>query len=86
MPHYKDGTEAHVGDVVRGKTYNKSEEVVGVLIEVTPGSSTCNCKVSTGPATTMGYVTGAPLSPNYGYLLIFPNFDYSQCDHLEKVK
>lgn len=80
--HYKDGTEAHVGDVVRGKTYNRIEEVVGVLLDITPGSETCNCRVSTGAAKFIGYLN-AELP---GILLKFPQYDYSQCDFLEKVK
>lgn len=82
--HYKDGSEAHVGDVVRGKTYNQPDEVIGVLVDITPGSTTCNCKVSTGSANKLGYVSDGPLQG--GYALIFSKFDYSQCDFLEKVK
>ena len=83
--HYKDGTEAHIGDVVRGKTYNLPDEVIGVLVDITPGTETCNCKVSTGGvATQLGYIASGPLGG--GYTLIFSKFDYSQCDFLEKVK
>lgn len=41
MPHYADGTEAKVGDTVRGKGYNdsKDKEIVGTVVDVRPGDS-----------------------------------------------
>ena len=50
--HYKDGQEAKVGDVIKGKGYNLKDkdgnlrEVVGVVIGLVPGASTCNCTIS----------------------------------------
>jgi len=44
--HYKDGTIATIGDVVKGKPYNTDREVVGVMISITSGSDSCNCKVA----------------------------------------
>lgn len=52
MPHYRDGTAAKVGDVVRGKGYNVRDkagnlkEIVGTVVGVTPGSDTCNIQVA----------------------------------------
>jgi len=46
MPHYKDGTEAKVGDIVRGKPYNTPHEIVGEIISITPGVESCNCVVA----------------------------------------
>ena len=47
MPHYIDGTEAKLGDVVRGVSYNtKGKEVVGTIVQITPGSDTCNCIIT----------------------------------------
>jgi hypothetical protein len=52
MPHYKDGTEAKVGDLVKGKGYNLKgpdgniREFVGTLIDITPGASSCNVKIA----------------------------------------
>lgn len=45
--HYKDGTEAKVGDLVKGTTYNttKGSVQVGVMLGITPGSAACNCRV-----------------------------------------
>lgn len=46
MPHYKDGTEAKVGDIIKGKPYNTPHEVVGVVVRVTPDSESCNLVVA----------------------------------------
>jgi len=51
MPHYKDGTPAKVGDVVRGKGYNvkgpdgQLKEITGVVVHINPGSESCNLQV-----------------------------------------
>ncbi len=52
MPHYKDGTPAAIGDIVRGKGYNVKDrdgnlaEFVGTVVGITPGSSSCNIQVA----------------------------------------
>lgn len=47
MPHYKDGTLAKEGDIVRGIPYNtQGKEVVGVIFDINPAEETCNCKVA----------------------------------------
>jgi len=46
MPHYKDGSEAKVGDHVVGKLYNSGPEPkAGVIISITPGTESCNAQV-----------------------------------------
>jgi len=45
MPHYKDGTEANVGDMVFGKLYNTDGIQAGTLISITPGVESCNAMV-----------------------------------------
>lgn len=45
MPHYKDGLEAKVGDVVKGKGYNVLHEIIGKVVDVRPGDS-CNLTVA----------------------------------------
>ncbi|MGD0263554.1 MAG: hypothetical protein ABSD47_01205 [Candidatus Methylomirabilota bacterium] len=48
MPHYKDGTLAQVGDIVKGKGYNvkgpdgELKEIVGQVLEITPMATRCN--------------------------------------------
>jgi hypothetical protein len=45
MPHYKDGTEAHVGDYVTGHCYNTDGIIAGTIISITPGMESCNAMV-----------------------------------------
>lgn len=46
MPHYKDGTRAIVGDIVKGKPYNTDREVIGTVVQITEGAESCNCVVA----------------------------------------
>lgn len=52
MPHYKDGTEARVGDQVAGKLYNTPGVRAGTIISITPGVESCNAMV--------GFVVAVP--------------------------
>jgi hypothetical protein len=46
MPHYKDGTPARVGDLIlKEEAHASSMLVVGILAQITPGSTTCNGQV-----------------------------------------
>lgn len=45
MPHYKDGTEAKVGDQVTGKLFNTDGVRAGTIISITPGVESCNAMV-----------------------------------------
>lgn len=45
MPHYKDGTEANVGDLVKGRGYNVPHEIIGRVVNVRPGES-CTLSVA----------------------------------------
>ena len=60
MPHYKDGTQAQVGDHVRGKPYNTAHEVAAVVVSITAEAESCNMVVAflvTQPAALMGLWT-----------------------------
>lgn len=46
MPHYKNGTEAKVGDLVRGYGYNVKHEIIGKVVQVTADSDACNVAVA----------------------------------------
>lgn len=48
MPHYKDGTPAQIGDIVKGTVYNegRGQPVVGTMVSITPGTDSCNCSVA----------------------------------------
>lgn len=45
MPHYADGSEARVGDLVKGKGYNVPHEIIGRVVNVRPGES-CTLSVA----------------------------------------
>ena len=45
MPHYENGIEAELGDVILGKPYNTEHVVSGVVVSVTPGTETCNLQL-----------------------------------------
>lgn len=76
MPHYKDGTAAKVGDVIKGKPYNTPHEVVGVVVGITPDSESCNLRVA---FTTRG--GGDNLDAPYPVQRI----DYGETKAFEKV-
>lgn len=46
MAHYKDGTPAAIGDVVRGRGYNVPHGVQGVVTGITPGAGSCDIHVA----------------------------------------
>src|SRR5690242_20281314 len=45
MPHYKDGTPAEIGDLVRGRGYNVKREISGVVCGVKE-AETCNLVIA----------------------------------------
>lgn len=100
MPHYADGTEAKVGDIVKGKGYNVKDEsgalkeIVGTLIHVTPGSTSCNVKIAHAVAEKLpedfkqpdykytGPKTGVTLTDGFA---VTSNIEYGQANHFLKV-
>jgi hypothetical protein len=92
MPHYKDGTPAQVGDLVKGKPYNTPREIVGEVISVTPGSESCNCMVAFVEVLPDG--SPIPLGPVSAYVaqasdgrkvVLIPKTDYGETKAFEKV-
>jgi len=47
MAHYRDGTKAELGDLVRGRGYNLKHDVQGVVVGLSPGQGTCDIHVAT---------------------------------------
>ena len=89
MPHYSDGTEARVGDVVRGRASylrdadGELREVVGTVLAVEVGY-TCNLvlavtEVHDGPVPPAGVSIFGGI---WAQLVI----EYGQADHFELVK
>lgn len=92
MPHYRDGTPAQVGDLVKGKPYNTPREIVGEIISVTPGSESCNCMVAFAEILPDG--NPIPLGPLPAYvaqrsdghkIVILAKTDYGETKAFEKV-
>lgn len=87
MPHYQDGTEAKNGDLVVGKTYNlHGRTIVGTVIEIIPGSDSCNLRVafadvSTRPDATVdghGIVYRSSTTMDHEPRVIKPGYDYGE--------
>lgn len=72
--HYKDGTEAKIGDEVHGRGYNVKREITGVVVHLTPGAKTCNLTVMHAARFD---VYGGQSFPQL-------MFEYGQCDHFER--
>lgn len=64
MPHYADGVEARIGDVVKGHGYNVKHEIIGKVVNVRPGES-CTLSVAyVGESSQMRVLYGAdPVAP-----------------------
>ncbi len=45
--HYKDGSPAHLGDLVRGRGHNLPHDVQGIVVGLTPGTEACSIHVAT---------------------------------------
>ena len=77
--HYKDGTEAKVGDIVKGKGYNIKHEIIGKIIGITPGAKTCNCTIACVCQFTPVYKN------EHNQMHVVAHIEYGQCDHFELV-
>lgn len=63
MPHYKDGSQAKVGDHVIGRLYNSGPEPkAGIIISITPGVESCNAQVQFTEARPVDH-TGSSARP-----------------------
>lgn len=53
--HYKDGTKAQLGDLVRGVGYNIKHEIHGQVVGLKPGETSCNIHLVTlRPSVPLG--------------------------------
>lgn len=86
MPHYKDGTQARVGDIVRGKGYNVKDEkgnlkeIVGIVLSINPNVKACNLTLII-PHDAFGQFSSGS---KYGAMILGAT-EYGQTDHFEKV-
>jgi hypothetical protein len=81
MPHYKDGTEAKLGDHVIGRGYNVKHPITGVLVQIRPGPS-CNVSVMHAqPLKAIGYPDDPSTLGGSAYL----GLEHGQADAFERV-
>ena len=98
MPHYADGSPAQVGDKVKGKPYNTPNEVVGEIVQITPGSETCNCVVvfvetaevsprvqGIGGLHTVSVTHSVDGAPKQKCFALIPRYDYGETKAFRKV-
>ncbi len=63
MPHYKDGSEVQVGDVVSGLMFEGSSAVIiGPVTQIIAGTQSCNLFVPFGVQLVKG-PTGTVVAP-----------------------
>ena len=74
MPHYANGQEAKVGDVVIGKGYNVSHIIIGKVVNVRPGDS-CTLSVAHVDAQSLLYFAGDPAQP-FAQCHVQPSIEY----------
>lgn len=89
MPHDVKGRLVEAGDVVKGRGYNVKHEIVGPVVSVSPGASTCNVQVAYAAAHKVvgglcgnGYVVSHP----GGHVLVQACVEYGQADHFEIIQ
>jgi hypothetical protein len=87
MPHYQDGTQAKNGDLVVGKTYNlHGRTIVGTVLEIIPGTDSCNLRVAFADVSTRpddvvgehGLVYRSSFTTEHEPRVIKPGYDYGE--------
>lgn len=91
--HYKNGREAKIGDLVRGRGYNLKHEFTGVVIELNATLASCNVTLATAAVDAnrqRGMRAGevhppeAFLTKEYGQLDAFVAIDPATGEELPK--
>jgi len=55
--HYKDGTLAQLGDIVRGRGYNIKHDIIGPVVHLVRNQDTCNIQIALVEIQPLGYST-----------------------------
>ena len=95
MPHYKDGTEAKLGDLVKGRGYNVDREIVGKVIQIAKAES-CNLAIAhighgsqvlfSDAKLPQPHAENAEGHTQIGYhVIVTPVVEYGQADAFEKI-
>ncbi len=87
MPHYKNGTPAGVGDIVKGKGFNIPHEIIGKVLEIVEGSDACNLHVAcvTRESMILKPDPTDALGSQINYTEVRATLEYGQADAFEKI-
>lgn len=97
MPHYKHGTLAKIGDIVKGKGYNcrgpdgELKEIVGIVIEVRTNNSADGKDYAGACTLTVAYLEiCGPDHPDQrklgcGAVWVRPGLEYGDTVGFEKI-
>jgi hypothetical protein len=87
MPHYKSGTAAAIGDIVKGRGYNIPHEIIGKVTAINQDSDTCNLTIACVTKESM-VLRAALLDPSsllIDYSEVRATLEYGQADAFEKI-
>jgi hypothetical protein len=87
MPHYRDGTEAKVGDLVKGRGYNVKHEIVGKVVNVRPGPDAqngCTLSVAHVGAYTKVFFSDGSDKP-FSDCLVVANVEFGDTVSFDKI-
>jgi len=81
MPHYKDGTPAQVGDLVKGRGYNIKHEIIGKVVRVQRGAEHCNLEVACVAKESPVYTT----SGEHAMIHVPSTIEYGEAAAFERI-
>jgi NDP-sugar pyrophosphorylase family protein len=85
MPHYRNGEEAKVGDLVKGRGYNVQHEIIGKVVNVRPGES-CTLPVAyVGADTKVFFRDGTEAGQHFRDCLTQASVEYGDTRSFEKI-
>lgn len=65
MPHYADGTPAKHGDaVISAPNYEGAFEMLGIILSIAPGSTSCNAQIESLAMRQKGVEHWTPVRGN----------------------
>lgn len=85
MPHYADGTEAKVGDLVKGKGYNVPHEIIGRVVNVRPGASCTLSVAHVGLKSPIFFGVGSGEDQAFRPCRVEPEIEYGDTQGFEKI-
>jgi hypothetical protein len=85
MPHYADGTEAKVGDIVRGTGYNVKHEIIGKVVNVRSGESCTLSVAHVGKKTLVYVLDGDEIESPFATVKVDAEIEYGDTQGFEKI-